>query len=340
MAAETSKYNLIQMLVIRSRIPLLWVVIIVTVVMCLLLVLARYLDNGLADLLTWGFWQNHLTGLMLLAYILSVQFFIWRLRNQAIQALKPLIALDESEAERLTTEAATSNRRWELIAILIGIGLTIVLGQPWTLGWGPGEFWLSVYQVIINVLMNGLLFWLIYETLAGVVHIARLSRQELKLDIFESELMTPIAKWSLGISLVFVGGTSLSLIFQTQEDLLRWQTITMYVILIIVVILIFFLSMWSVHVAMARAKKRKLDLVRKNIVEVSRELEEKMSQGLLKGTDELSVNITSLATYQRMIQDIPAWPFSADTIRRLAASMLAPVAVFLVKVISRLGITT
>ena len=96
MALETSKYNLIQMLVVRSRLPLLWVVIIVTIVMCLLLVLARYLDSSFADLSTWGFWQNHLTTLMLLAYILSVQFFIWGLRNQAIQALKPLLDLDEN----------------------------------------------------------------------------------------------------------------------------------------------------------------------------------------------------------------------------------------------------
>ena len=338
MAMETSKYNLVQMLVIRSRLPLLWVVIIVTVVMCLLLVLARYLDNNFADLSTWGFWQNHLTVLMLLAYMISVQFFIWRLRNQAIQALKSLLVLDESEAERLTTEAAKSNRRRELISILIGIGLTVVLGQPWNLEWGPSELWLSVYQVIANVLMNGMLFWLIYDTLASVIRIARLSGNELNLDIFETELLTPIAKWSLSISLAFVGGTSLSLIFQTQENLLRWQTITMYVILIIVIILIFFLSMWSIHVVMAKAKKRKLDLVKRNIVEVSRELEGKMSQGLLKGTEELSSNITSLATYQRMIQDIPAWPFNADIIRRLAVSMLAPVAVFFIKIFDRLGI--
>ena len=340
MSAEINQYNLIQMLVVRSRLPLLWVIIIVTVFLALLLVLARYLDNNFADLSTWGFWQKHLTTLMLVVYILSVQFFIWRLRNQAIQAIKPLLDLDESETNHLATEAAKSNRRGELISILIGVGLAVGLGQPWVLEWGPGELWLSASRAIANVLLNGLLFWLIYDTLTSVIRIARLCRHELQLDIFETELLTPVAKWSLGISLVFVGGTSLSLVFQTQENLLQWQTITMYAILIIVILLIFFLSMWSVHMVMDKVKKRKLILVKRNIVEISRELEKKMSRGLLSGAEELSSNITSLATYQRMIQAIPVWPFNADIIRKLAVSMLAPVAIFLLKILDRLGIGT
>ena len=340
MSEETSQYNFIQMLVVRSRLPLLWVIIIVSVFLILLLVLARYLDNNFADLSTWEFWQKHLTGWMLIVYILSVQFFIWRLRNQAIQAIKPLLDLDESEANRLATEASKSNRRGEFISIIIGVGLAVGLGQPWVLEWGPGELWLSVFLAIVNVLLNGLLFWLIYDTLASVIRISHLCRHELKLDIFETELLTPVAKWSLGISLVFVGGTSLSLVFQTQENLLQWQTITMYAILIIVILLIFFLSMWSVHLVMDKVKKRKLNLVKKNIVEISRELEIKLSRGLLSGAEELSSNITSLATYQRMIRDIPVWPFNADIIRRLAVSMLAPVAIFLLKILDRLGIGT
>ena len=91
---------------------------------------------------------------------------------------------------------------------------------------------------------------------------------------------------------------------------------------------------------MDKVKKRKLDLVKRNIVEISRELEKKMSRGLLSGVEELSSNITSLATYQRMIRDIPAWPFNSDIIRKLAASMLAPVAIFLIKILDRLGIGT
>ena len=147
-------------------------------------------------------------------------------------------------------------------------------------------------------------------------------------------MLTPIARWSLGISLGFVGGISLSLIFGTPENLLRWQSITMYAILVCVTVLMFYLSMWSAHRAMSEAKKRKLVLARQRLAAVSRELEDRTEQGQFGRMEELSSTVTSWATYQRLVHEAPTWPFNAGILRRLLASIIVPAIVYLIKILS------
>ena len=89
---------------------------------------------------------------------------------------------------------------------------------------------------------------------------------------------------------------------------------------------------------MARAKRSELDLVQKHLKEASRELKERAVGASLKGMEDLSSTITVWINYERRIKEVPEWPFNAGIVRRLAASALAPVAVFFIKVFSGLGI--
>ncbi len=338
MAEEPRTYPLVEALIKRSRLPWYWAAAVVAAVLLLFLILVTFLDGAINVLSTWRFWQSNLEGLVLIIYILVVHVFMWRLRERAIQAFRPLLPLDEDDFNRLAAEVATPKRRWEWTSVLIGVGFACVLGQPWNLPWGPGELWWSVYLVITEALMNGLLAWLIYDTLTGALRINRLSHRDLNLDIFDTEPLIPIARWSLGISLAFVGGISLSLVFGTQESLLRWQSITMYVILVCVTVLIFFLSMQSVHNAMVEAKRNKSALARKHLTIVSHELEDKATSGQLKGIGELSSAVAAWAAYEKRVQEARTWPFDTRVIRRLFASILAPAVIYLLKVLSVLGI--
>jgi hypothetical protein len=264
---------------------------------------------------------------------------IWRLRIRAIQAYRPILAIDDDAFDRLAAKASAPNRRWEWVSVLIGVGLAVTMGQPWNLGWEAGSVWQSVYLVIAGALMNGLLFWLIYDTLASTVRIARLSRQAPKIDIlFNTELLMPIARWSLGIAVGWVGGISLSLVFQTQDSLLRVQTIILYAILVGVTVLGFLLSMWSTRNTIARVKRRELALARKHLAAASLELKDRTARGRLEGMERLSSTMTSWATYQKLVQDTPTWPFDINIMRRLAASTIAPIIIYLIKIFSGLGL--
>ena len=341
MTEERNAYPLIMELGKRCRLPWHWFIVIVATLLLLLLCLFAYLDGVFTDLSQWRFWQDFLDGPTLIIYILAVYPFIWRMWRRSVQTLHVLSPVDEDSSKGVAMEVPLPNRRWEWASMIIGAVFWLALWQPWGWDrrWEPGAIWLSAYDVVTQLILFGLLGWLVYSSFAGNRYLNRLGRQHLNLDIFDTGTLTPIARSSLGFSLAFIGGISLSLVFQTQDDLLMWNNIIVYVILVCFTVLLFFLSMWSTHSTRARAKRRELDLVQKHLKAASHELKERAEDGSLKGTEELSSTITAWVNLERRIKEVPTWPFNAGIIRRLAASTLAPVAVFLIKVLSRLGLS-
>jgi hypothetical protein len=145
---------------------------------------------------------------------------------------------------------------------------------------------------------------------------------------------------SLVNSLAFVGGISISLVFQTQESLREWTSVVIYSVLMLATIIIFYISMWSIHRIMARVKRYELELAQQYMVDMSRKLKEKITKGQLEDMEELSSAVAGGAAYERRVKEAQEWPFDAGIIRRLFASVLAPVSVYIIKVFSTLGIQT
>ena len=283
MAGEYPTYPLIEAAIRRSLLPRSWTIAVVAGVLLLLLVLMAFLDGALASLLEWSAVGPTLLYIIFPTYILVVYPFMLRSREQAVLAFKPLLSLDDDAFNKVAASISKPSRRGEWTAIFIGISvLGGTLSQPWTLDWASGYFWMTVYYVITGTIGTGLMGWLVYDTLIGIVRVSRLSRENLKLDILDTETLAPVAAWSLGISLVFVGIIILSIITdvtETAKIALVWKTITGYGFVICITLLIFFLSMWSVHRAMSEAKKSKMTLVRSHLAEISRELEDQVAKG-------------------------------------------------------------
>jgi hypothetical protein len=211
------------------------------------------------------------------------------------------LPIDEDGSNRVEVEVPIPKRRWEWMSILIGVIFWLSLWQPWGWGWQP--VWLSAYDVATQMILFGLVSWLIYSSFNGSQYLSRLSRQHLNLDIFDTGMLTPVARSSLGLSLAFIGGISLSLVFQTQEDLLMWNNITVWVVLVCFTVLLFFLSMWSTHTTMTKAKRRELDLVQKHLKAASNELKKRTADDSLKETVELSSTITTWVTYEKRVKE-------------------------------------
>ena len=331
MAEESRTDNLLQALMKRSRLPWYWTTAVVAAVLLLLLILAAYLDGAFSWLSTLRFWQSFLDSPALIIYILLVYPFMWRLWKRAVKAFQPLLPPDDSAPNQLIAEVPTLNRRWEWVVLLIGVVFFISVVQPWDWSWVSGEIWLHVYELVTFSLFFSLLSWLIYNGLAGSRYLARLCRQNLNMDIFEPGLLAPVARWSLSTSLVFIGGISLSLVFQTRESLLALESIIIYAVLVAAIVLLFFMSMWSTHQVMARAKKRELALARKHLTAAYRELKERVAQNQMEGVEKLYSTLTAWSTYERQGKEAPTWPFNAVIIRRLAISGLLPGLIYLIR---------
>ena len=101
MTEEAHEHNLLQMLMKKSRLPWRWATAMVGAVLLLLLILAVFLDGKPALLLNWDFWRFSLDGLVLIIYLLVVPIFMWRLRERAIQAFRPLLPISEDDFNQL-----------------------------------------------------------------------------------------------------------------------------------------------------------------------------------------------------------------------------------------------
>jgi hypothetical protein len=271
----------------------------------------------------------------MIVYVLAIYPFILRQWKPAVEAFRPLVSMSENQFNRLSTEITTVNRRREWVAVFIGMFLFLVIQRIW-LGWV--DQWLEIYQVTTEAILFGLMSWLIYTSIKGSRGIARLGKQNLNIDIFDTKLLSPVARQSLGLSLAFVGGISLALLFETQETLIEWQSVVIYSILVLSTILIFYISMWSIHRIMARVKSNELEVAQKYMTDMSRKLKEWTTKGRLEGMEELSSAVAGWAAYERRVKEAQEWPFNAGIIRRLFASVLAPVSVYIIKIFSTLGI--
>ncbi len=342
MAGEYPKYPLIEAALRRSRLPRPWTIAAVAGVLLLPLVLAASLDGKLASLLDWNVVRPTVSSILFATYILVVYPFMLRSREKAVLAFKPLLPLDDDAFNKVAENISKPNRRGEWTAIFLGIAvLGVVFFQPWTLDWASGYFWMNVHEVITTTIGMSLMAWLIYDASVGIVRVSRLSRHGLKLDVLDTEMLAPVAAWSLGISLVFVGILTLAIIMdvsQTAEIVIDLKFFLGYGFLVGTALLIFFFSMWTAHRAMSEAKKSKLTLARMHIARISRELEDREAKRQREGMIELSSTFTAWTTYKREAQEAPTWPFNAAIVRKLFISILTPGLVYLVKILSQAGI--
>ena len=332
---DTKSEPLLVVLMRRVHIPWRWTTIVVASVLFLFLILVGYLDGDFSQQSIGGFWRLGAQGPFLIVYILVIYPFILRQWKPAVEAFRSVVSMSENEFNRLSAEITSVNRRQEWIAVFIGIIFFLVMQRIWL---GHIDQWVEVYQITTELILFGLMSWLIYTSIKGSRSIARLGKQNLKIDIFNTKLLAPVARMSLVNSLAFIGGISIAMLFETQETLIEWQSVVIYSVLVIATIIIFYISMWSLHKIMARVKRNELEVAQKYMTDMSRKLKEWTTKDQVEGMEELSAAVAGWAAYERRVKEAQEWPFNAGIIRRLFASILAPVSVYVIKIFSTLGI--
>ena len=328
MTTKSSNYSLLQGFVGLFRLPWLWVTAIVAGALLILLFVVANARGHFSRGIDWSFWRLGLNS-AIIVYIFAISPVTQRFLERAIAALRPLLPQPE-----LADRIATYNRRGEWTALSVAVVFALVMVQPWR----SIEQWSDLYERILSIIMFALLGLVVYGGLAGTTGLARLSRSHLRVDVFDNESLIPVARWALSMSLAFVGGTSLSVVFQPIENLRNLFSVIVYSILIIVTVLIFFTTTWSIHGAMASARRRELAMVRKNLSDARRQLKQHAAQGTPDATDRLYSAVAVWGIYERQVLEASTWPFNAGIVRRLVASTVAPAVIYLIKLLSGAGL--
>lgn len=292
-----------------------------------------YMDGALTHSLDSDTLRLTLFSPVSILYILSAYHLLISPLNKAINAFTRLITVEQDAFERLIAEASALNRRREWLFFGVGAGGGLLLAlRIWN---GPEQAaWLRGYWLLFEAVACGLVGWAIYASLVYAGLITKLHQQPLKLDIFNPIPLEPVARYGLGLSLAFVGGITLSMLFApSRKFLLSIEFISVYVVLILVSVLVFFLTLINTHNVMAEAKRRELTLVRERISRAYQKLRQQTDEDQLQNMEALSDSITAWLAYEKRIVQAPEWPYTTDILRNLVMSILLPVAAWVTQIV-------
>ena len=294
------------------------------------LFIAVLLDSNLEDFSSDFSWRGLLIPGTIILYILGVAPRMAHMEKRVLQSFQSILYLDEAEFEETINQSAKSSPRKELAAIGIGLVLSIFAAT----GSMGGELtWVTGYWVITTIAMYTLLVWTIYVSIAGTRVIKNLLQQPLKIDPFDTTAFEPIGRQSLMISLVFVGGITLSLVFIGWDFSSFRQPVfwLVYIPLGLVPLILFFLNMLPTHRVLADAKAKELAAVRGQLQNACRKLLRKLENS--QDTNNTPNEISALAVYEKQLKETRTWPYNTAMLRTLFFSVLIPVGTLVGRII-------
>jgi hypothetical protein len=296
-------------------------IVVVGLVLLVLLALAAYAQGASGPRVGAAIW---LLGLdpVILVYILAVHPFMHARSERAMRSLEALEVQGGAGGR-----VQPVSRRGEWVAISLGalVGLSLASRVP------GADGWLRLYAGATSALTFALLGAVVYGSVVRSRHLAARSRAGLELNVFDAHLLTPFARWGQGLSLVFVGGISLSLVFQSSRSLRSIEGILVYGSLVVVALALFFTSMWTIHVALARAQDKELVRVRRELAAAREALFRRRACEPAEAAHDAYLPAAVLGMYEQQVLKAPTWPFNPAIVGRVFASAAAPLGVYLLK---------
>jgi hypothetical protein len=291
-------------------------------VLVLLLAIAVFAHGLLSDR-RWSLWKSALEPAVIL-YTLAIYPFLHRRWSRAVDALRSLAHRPE-----LVEQARAANPNGEWAALLLGAAFSVWVTDP---GHSAGRWWLLLYVTVSNIVMFGLMALAIYDSLARTWRLRRVVRSGLQLDLFDRASYAPLARWGQSVSLIFVGGTCLSLLFQSYETLNTMRSIVIYSIMVGVSLTLFFISIWSIHDALVAAQRRELAIVREHWTRARSELKTKLAEDPAGEISGLYEPIFVLGGVESQILAASTWPFNPKIVKELVATVVAPILIYVLKI--------
>ncbi len=332
---QSRYYTLPELLVRKTHLRWYTVVGIIAALLLLGLVITALIGKTPIRQLGWDFWRLGLQGPAIIIYILVIYPILNRMGDNAIESIVPWIDMSEEELFKLDSEYRVPSRFWEWLSLSAGVIFILILSQPWRATFETDPIFINVYLYITEIIMFGLLGLLIYYGFHNSRYLARINKN-LKLDIFSVDALAPIARWSLSISLAFLGGIIISIIFQTIDNLMHWQIILIYIILVSSTVAMFFIALWSTHITLARVKRHELTFVQNKLAQACRNLVQHAREN--NSTDGISgsfhYEVAAWALYERKIRETKEWPYNAGIIGQLIVSIMSSFLVYIIKLLS------
>jgi hypothetical protein len=225
-----------------------------------------------------------------------------------------------------------TSRAGELVALGVGAGIGLLAHASWILE-PPSSGWMLAFHIVGTAGLYALAGRLLYLGVAGSARLNREVRAAVRYDVLDPQPLEPIAGWGLGITAAIVGGTTVSLVFDLWDGglVLNPLVVLVYVVLVTVAVGLFFVNTWGAHRLMQTAKQRALAQVRRGIRAAYDDVEHRAAERAPAEDGSPASFLGNWLDLERRLVAAPSWPFTSDTLRKLGATVLLPLALYLVQ---------
>jgi hypothetical protein len=288
-----------------------------------------WLDGSLESFLADGSWLGLMAGPVVITYILMISPAISRVQGGVLISLRPIVQLDDRAFNALVQTQGSVTPRQELLTF--GVGAAVGAVQVLTSREGERLHGLEIYWLLTIAILYGLLAWVIYAAVRGTNLVRAIHQQPMHVDPLDTSPFTAVGRQGLMVSLVFIGGITVSLLFLVhQPEILRNPVFWLvYVPLAAVPVALFFLSMRPTHTVLGQAKRAELARVSALLNAGYRRLADLAAQQ--QPTGNLPAEVGALLAFEGRLRQARTWPYDTGMLRTLAFSILVPAATVVVR---------
>ena len=308
-----------------------WVAVAFGCGLLLLYLLSVYVDGYQSVFGRLDFWKGSIEPIAIMTYAMLVHYFLDVYARRAVQSVRPVVELDDGSFDKLVESMSAVILRYQWVAMVLFAGLSVLLLEIWE-DWSYGFLWSTLVMMIINFIEYALIGSVIYLVIARNAFFTKLFKQPMNIDIFNPAAVMPMGRWGLSVSAAIMGGVTISvLLVGSAQDILSLDHLPMYLVAMATAVLSFFGSLSSTHRSLLHAKQRELSAVRGNLSAMYKELKKCSETGRLQGMDEMANTITAWLGYERRIADAQEWPYTANILQGLFATVLLPIIVTIIQ---------
>jgi len=261
---------------------------------------------------------------LVIAYIIPVFSHITTRTAEALQRLKPQLALEEDAFERLRVKLYSGNPRLSAFNFCFG-----TLGGLVHMSFVTGSFTAALARLIPNSpgfasMVGALLVWIVMTTVISMLIqqariFARLGRDHISVSLFNTHHLLPFGGVSISSSLAILGALTLFPLIGLEGGLDIKEIVPGAVATSIPLVLMFFMPVWPVHQRLASIKAQQLSAINKRI-------DQYLANSRSEGEAALNLNpqFTTMLAYRREISDSPTWPFDVSNVAKLTLYLVIP----------------
>lgn len=268
-------------------------------------------------------------------FALALIYYLDHYAHTALTRFRPALIVDAEQEALLLYRLTTLPARPTLYATLAGAGLAapgflIPAGQQAQL-YGYADTPISaVFYMSIYVLLNMIAGAFIYHIVHQLREINLIYTQHTRINLFHHRQLYALAWLSaftaIGLTLGLFTGLASAPSLSGTAALIQWS---IGIPILLIPVVIFLWPLLGIHRLLAAEKERLLDANQSEIERTLQEIHESASAKRLDDIGRLNQLLESLQTEDRLLKQIPTWPWQPAALRSVIATVLLPLVIWL-----------